>query len=107
MRGSEERRMELGRTDINASHAHHAALQQTVRKAAGRSTDVEPVQAFDGNLEMVERTFELLATARDEARRLIDGEQGVFRKRLRGLVDDAVRTGTHFAAENQGLGDRA
>ena len=97
--------MKLGRSDVDARHADDAALQEAVGEAAGRRTDVETVQAFDRNLEMVERPFELLATAGDEARRLIDDQHRIFGKRLRRLVNDRVRARANLAGEDEGLGD--
>jgi hypothetical protein len=97
--------MQLSRADIDARHADDAALKKTIRETAGRRADIEPVQAVDGNLKMVERALELLATAGDEARRLIDNQHRIFGKRLRGLADDRVRAGADLAGEDEGLGD--
>ena len=99
--------VKLSRADVDARHAHDATLQQAVGEAAGRRAHVESMQAFDGNLEMVERAFDFFAAAGNEARGLINGEDRVFRERLRRLIDDGIGPRADLTGEDERLGDRA
>src|SRR5205823_8269645 len=94
--------VELSVTDVERDHASDAALQQHVREAAGRRSDVESVDALDGDRELVERMCELLAAARDEARRPLDDE-------LSRLVDllARLRMAGYEPSEDECLGLRA
>ena len=76
--------MQLPVADVERDHARGPALEQHVGEAAGRRADVERVAPGDLDAERLERVRELLAPARDEARRLGHGQ-------LRRLVDLLAR----------------
>ena len=84
--------MELAAPDVEGDHARRAALEQDVREAAGRGTDVERVPPGRVDVELVEGVRELVAAARDEPRRPFDDELRRFVDLLAGLrvaVDEA------------------
>src|SRR5918996_5182549 len=69
-------RMKLAVADVEGADAVGARLEQAVREPAGGGADVEAVFAGDVDLELGERAGELLASARDEARRGFGPEGG-------------------------------
>ena len=64
--------MELAVPDVDGEHAGDAALEQAVREPARGGAQVDRVAAVQLDLEQRERVRELLAAARDEARRPLD-----------------------------------
>src|SRR6476659_682735 len=88
-------RMQLPVADVERDHARGAALQQHVGEAAGRRADVESITSGDVDLERVERVVELLAAARDKARRLGHGQLGRLLHLLAGLLVARHATGQH------------
>ncbi len=78
--------VELPAPDVERDHACSAALEQDVRKAAGRSADVERVPPGRVDAELVEGVRELVAAARHEPRRLLDDELRRFVHLLAGLL---------------------
>ena len=61
-------RMQLCAANIDANHRGRTALQQAVGKAASGLTDIEAAQAGDRQTDLLQRRFQLEATARHVAR---------------------------------------
>ena len=57
-------------------------MQEAIGKPAGGSADIEAVEASDLDLKMRQRCIDLLSSARNETRRLIDGQERILGKRL-------------------------
>src|SRR5712691_12047108 len=77
--------MKLAVADVEGDNPRGAALQQAVCEAAGRGAEIEAVRARHVDRQRLERVGELLAAARDEARRPLDGQLGVLVDLLAGL----------------------
>ena len=82
-----ESRMELPVADVQRDHARRAPLEQAVRESARRRAEVEAASPGRVDAERVERVCELLAAARDEPRRALDGEHHVLPDLLPRLVE--------------------
>ena len=78
--------VQLSAADVEGDHARRASLEEDVREAAGRGSDVERVAAGRVDTELVEGVRKLLAAARHEARRLLDDELGRLVHLLPGLL---------------------
>ena len=97
-----ELRVELAVADVERDDARRAPLEQAVGEATGRGAEVEAVEARHVETHGVESVGELLAAARDEARRRLDRQLGV-------LVDLRARLGVagHEPGEDERLSLRA
>ena len=86
-------RIELTVADVHCDHPGRAALEQAVREATGRRPDIDAVEAGDVEPQNGEGVVELLPSARDEARRLLDRERGGVLHLHAGLLEagDAAR----------------
>lgn len=60
--------------DIHGKNFGRAALQQTVREAAGGRAEVQGGEAGHSELKMLERVFELVAAAADKFLRRVHGD---------------------------------
>ena len=87
--------MELAVADVDRDDARRTGLEQAVREPARRGADVGAVAARDVDGERVERVLQLLAAARDEARRPLDVELGVLGDLLARLVVAGDEPGEH------------
>jgi YVTN family beta-propeller protein len=79
-------RVELPVADVERDHARGAPLQEAVGEPSGRGAEVEAVLSGRIDPQLVERPRELLAAARDEARRAHDGQVDVVCDLLARLV---------------------
>ena len=70
-------RVELAVADVDGDHARDPVLEQVVGEAARRRPHVDRVAPVELDVVLLERVRELLATAGDEARPLLDRELGV------------------------------
>ena len=80
------RLVQLAAPDIDRIDAPGAALEQHLRKAAGRGADIEADAAFRVEAEMIERGGKLHAAARDVRMRGRRAERRVGRNLLGGLA---------------------
>ena len=87
--------MELPVSDVDRDDARGTGLEEAVREASRRRADVGAVASRDVDVQRVERVLELLATARDEARRSLDFQHDVVRDLLTRLVVTADEPGEH------------
>ena len=77
--------MQLPVADVERDHAGGAVLEQAVGEPARGGADVDRVPAVELDREQLERVGELLAAARDEARRPLDLELGSLVELVPGL----------------------
>ena len=61
--------MQLAVADVDRDHTGDAVLKKVIGEPAGGGADVDRFAAVELDVELLERVCELLATARDEARR--------------------------------------
>ena len=94
--------MQLPIPDVDRGDTACPGLQQTVCESAGRCADVGAVAPGDIDAERVERVLQLLASARDEARRLLHLQVDVVPQLLAGF-----RVTPDTAGEDERLGLRA
>jgi aminoglycoside 6'-N-acetyltransferase len=85
--------MQLPVAHVDRDHARDAVLEQVVREAAGRGSDVDGVASVQLELELLEGVRELLAATRDEARRPLHVEVDVLGDLVPGLVVAGDETG--------------
>src|SRR5829696_3565565 len=85
--------VQLSVADVERDHARCPALEQDVGEAAGRGAEVQGVTVRGVDPERVEAVCELLAAARDEARRALHLERGVLGELLAGLRMAGHKTG--------------
>jgi hypothetical membrane protein len=95
--------VELAFSDVDGVDLQDSALQQDVREAAGRRTDVDGDLAGDVEPERVEGARQLVAAPRHVLRTRVDGELRILGHRRRGTVR-AATVDPHHAGEDQGLG---
>jgi aminoglycoside 6'-N-acetyltransferase len=88
-----ELRMQLPVAHVDRDHARDAVLEQVVREAAGRGSDVDGVASVQLELELLEGVRELLAATRDEARRPLHVKVDVLGDLVPGLVVAGDETG--------------
>ena len=91
-------RVQLAVADVERDHARRPALQEHVREAARGRADVQGVPPANVEAEHFERVLELLAAARDEARRPVERELLVVVHLGARLVEAG-----HEARHHQGL----
>jgi hypothetical protein len=94
--------MQLPIAHVDREDARGSCLEEAVREPARRRADVGAVQAGDLEVEGVEGVTQLLASTRDEGRRLLDDELDVLRDLLSGLG-----MATHAPGEHERLRLRA
>ena len=90
--------MQLAVPDVERDHARGPALEQAVGEAARGGADVQAVPARRVDPERVERVRQLLAAARDEARRALDLQS----RRVVDLLSRLV-VARHEARHDEGL----
>ena len=98
--------IELTLPDVDRVNAGRATLQQHVREAARRRTDVDGDLAGDPKAERVKRARQLVAAARDVPRAGVDGDVGILGHGCGRAVGTAA-VHTHGAREDERLGSLA
>ena len=94
--------MQLVPAHVDADHMGRAVLQQAVGESARRAADVEAARPGDVDAEDAQCRLELLAAARDVARRRHELDAGRCGDRGPGLRHDRPLD-DHAAGHDQGL----
>ena len=87
--------MELAVADVDRDDSRGSRLQKAVREPTRRRADIGAVAPGDVERERLQRVLQLLASARDEARRALHLELGVLSDLLARLVMSRDETREH------------